>query len=212
MALVVLVVTISMAVGTGRGQPRSSDVLRVRGLIIEDRDGRERILLGAPVPKVTGRKRADDVTGLVVLGDKGADRVQIGNVGGPQIRGVLKQRKSGSVGITVNDPNGDERGGFGVLDNGRVVLGLDYAEREAVSLFVMPDEGFAGLKVAGEHGAGFERIGLVVNNKTGKALMKLADTNDSERMMVEVEGQTPARLLVIDPTTGRRDVLEKLRP
>lgn len=150
MALVVLVVTISMAVGTGRGQPRSSEVLRVRGLIIEDRDGRERILLGAPVPKVTGRKRADDVTGLVVLGDNGADRVQIGNV--------------------------------------------------------------AGLKVAGEHGPGFERIGLVVNNKTGKALMKLADTNDSERMMVEVEGQTPARLLVIDATTGRRDVLEKLQP
>jgi hypothetical protein len=50
-------------------------------------------------------------------------------------------------------------------------------------------------------------------NKTGTALMKVTDANDSERMMVELEGQAPARLLVIDPTTGRRlDVLEKLRP
>jgi hypothetical protein len=57
------------------------------------------------------------------------------------------------------------------------------------------------------------RVAQLERQQEGTALMKVTDANDSERMMVELEGQAPARLLVIDPTTGRRlDVLEKLRP
>jgi hypothetical protein len=56
----------------------SNGVLRVRGIIVEDEQGHERILLGAPVPQVSGRKRKDAMTGVLVLGENGADRVSLG--------------------------------------------------------------------------------------------------------------------------------------
>ena len=52
-----------------------STVLRLRGLVIEDDQGRPRMLLGAPTPQVTGRKRREGVDGIVLLGP---DRVAVG--------------------------------------------------------------------------------------------------------------------------------------
>jgi len=57
---------------------QSNGILRVKGLIVEDAEGRERILIGAPVPVVSGRKRRDGAVGLLVLGENGADRIAIG--------------------------------------------------------------------------------------------------------------------------------------
>jgi hypothetical protein len=53
------------------------NLVRVRGLVVEDAAGRERILIGAPVPAVKGRKRRDDSVGFIVLGENGADRVTL---------------------------------------------------------------------------------------------------------------------------------------
>lgn len=56
----------------------SDAVLRIRGLVIEDASGHDRILIGAPVPGVNGRKRQDDTVGVIVLGENGNDRVVLG--------------------------------------------------------------------------------------------------------------------------------------
>jgi hypothetical protein len=50
--------------------------------------------------------------------------------------------------MMLNDANGNERGGFGFLDNGRVTLGLDRAHGEEGAFLTVNDEdGFAGVIV-----------------------------------------------------------------
>jgi len=191
---------------------KKTDVLRVRGLIIVDGKGRERILLGAPVPLVAGRRRQDDATGMLVLGEDGADRVAVGYTPDPQILGKVVKRNSPATGINFNDKNGNERGGFGVFDDGRVNLGLDYSTREAVSLFA-EDKGYAGLLVGSDNQGGHERAGIVINNKTGLARLKLADTKSDERLMIDVVGDSAPKLILTDPAKNTMvDLIEKLKP
>jgi len=198
-----------------RASPRQSpeaSVLRARGLVIVDAQGRPRVLLGAPIADVAGRTRTDAVTGLVVVGEGGADRVQVGNVGGPQVGGVVNARISASAGIVVNDPKGNERGGFGAFDDGRVVLGLDYPDREAIILAVLPQEGAAGIWLNGPAPQGRERVGAVVTRE-GQALLKLADLAGTERVILMVDGDSPAKLLLVDPKDkSMRDVLGRVAP
>ena len=52
--------TIAVAVLFVRSGTATDGVLRARGLIIEDEVGRERILIGAPVPEAANRVRTDE--------------------------------------------------------------------------------------------------------------------------------------------------------
>lgn len=192
----------------------SGQVLRLRGLIIEDEQGRERILLGAPVPKVAGRKRQDDATGLIVLGEKGADRVQLGLNPGPQCGGIVSRRISPASGITVNDQDGNERGGFGVLDNGRAILGLDYPTcQEAVAAFVLPDQGRSGFAVFGQQGKGDNDRVWLQTTKDGETSLRLHDTTSTKRVQLGTRG-TAAPALHVYNEKGEQliDLLGKSRP
>ena len=51
--------SIALVVLFVRNGSAEEDVLRARGLIIEDAAGRERILLGAPIPEAINRVRTD---------------------------------------------------------------------------------------------------------------------------------------------------------
>ncbi len=210
-ALLVLAVGASWQAGAGEAKP--GQVLRVRGLVVEDASGRPRILLGAPVPQVKERRRKDDMTGLLLLGEDGADRVALGApTPSPQSGGKVGERIAGAAGLQIMDHEGNERGGFGYLDNGRVVLGLDYPGREAVALFVMP-EGYAGILVSSDNEGGHERGGIVVDNKSGRAVIKLADRKSRERAMLLVEGEADAKLMLYDAKDGTyADAFERLRP
>src|SRR5262245_53139817 len=80
------------------------EVIRTKGIVIEDEQGRERILIGAPIPAAKNRARTDmekvkkqwgshfppqyleyyknyrnDMNGLLVLDENGIDRVGIGH-------------------------------------------------------------------------------------------------------------------------------------
>jgi len=194
----------------------SGQVLRVRGLIVEDAEGKPRILLGAPVPKVAGRKRQDDNTGIILMGENGADRIAIGvPTPPPQMGGRVAHRISPGAGLVLDDPNGNERGGIAVLDNGRGVVCLDYPEpieREAVCLGVIPDQGTTGLIIDAESGSESDRATMAVL-KDGTSLIKLADTNGVERTMLSVHGDNPAQFLVLDPKTKSKvDILSKTKP
>jgi len=122
-------------------------ILHVRGLVIEDDAGRPRITLGAPASNV-GRKRQDAVTGLIFLAEDGTDRLTLGNTTAPQVNGKVRNRVAPGMGLLVNDPQGNERGGLGFLDSGRVVVGLDRADgREGAALIVNDDDRWSGLVV-----------------------------------------------------------------
>jgi hypothetical protein len=154
-------------------RPHAPDIIRARGLIIEDAAGRERILIGAPIPAAKNRVRTNlervrtiwgprfpkeymdyyatyrhDVHGMVVLDENGFDRVAIGDsVPDPNIG----KRIAPSAGIVINDAQGFERTGWGILrfakGNYRVVLGLD-RRSEAVALLVDDTTNSSGVQVS----------------------------------------------------------------
>ncbi len=152
-------------------------VLRARGLVIVDASGRDRILIGAPIPASTGRVRTDSARvariwgprfpkayatyyqsyrhsmhGMLVLDERGFDRLAIGDsVPDPNIG----RRLGASTGLVINDSLGFERTGYGKLTVGgvdRVVLGLDRndgTEGLTLSLFDGGDMGLSAYSTNG---------------------------------------------------------------
>ena len=166
-----VLMTVALVVLFFRSGPTTDGVLRTRGLIIEDEAGRERILLGAPIPEAANRVRTDPArlrelwgpqhpdidaymdayqeyehgtNGLVILNENGFDRLILGEeTPDPHVG----KRIAPSTGLVVHDRIGFERGGFGVLsreDSDYVALGLDSSHGEAVSLIAY-DEGMVGV-------------------------------------------------------------------
>jgi hypothetical protein len=150
-------------------------IIRVQGIIVEDTNGKERILIGAPIPYAKNRARTDTMkiketwgkrfgknymgwykdynhsaTGIVILDENGWDKVIVGD---PAPDPIIGKRIGNSTGIIINNKQGLERTGYGILDvNGedRVVLGLDKSNgTEGATLSVMPD-GTSGLNINSE--------------------------------------------------------------
>lgn len=152
------------------------DVIRTRGIVIVDDQGRERILIGAPIPVSGNRLRTDmaraertwasrfpdpkqymrwyagyrhTMHGMLVLDEQGQDRLAIGDsTPDPNIG----KRIGASTGIIVNDAQGFERTGYGMLTvagKDRVVLGLDGKDGEEAVVLSVHDDGPAGLSVRG---------------------------------------------------------------
>jgi hypothetical protein len=174
---------------TGRVKAaEDTKVLRVKGLVIEDEQGRGRILLGAPFPAVQERLRKD-VTGtdLVFLDEEGHDRFRVGETL-PASPGF--HRIGASYGVTILDTKGSERGGMGFLSNGstvnRAVIALDRPENPSVSsdawgAIVDDASGFAGTVYlyppAGDH----DQEGIMIGTKGNKASITFKDRNDKDR-------------------------------
>lgn len=162
-----------------RSRAPENQVLRARGLIIVDSAGHERILIGAPIPAARNRLRTDTarvretwgrrfpreylewyrgyrhtMNGMLVLDERGFDRVALGDsVPDPNIG----RRIGPSTGVVINDAEGFERSGYGLLKVGgrdRMVLGLDDGRGEEGVTLVVMDSGRAGLRVQdGSNGA-----------------------------------------------------------
>ncbi len=183
-AYLIIVIVILIQVGTFIWSPaqasneltdNSNKIIKTRGIIIVDEQGRERILLGAPIPAAKNRVRTDlakvekiwgpqmggqrymnyyknynhNVNGMLVLNENGIDRLAIGDhLPDPNIG---KKIGENNTGLIWNDDDGFERGGLGVLKvkgKYRVVLGMD-SERsggEGLTLAVA-DDGQIGMGI-----------------------------------------------------------------
>ena len=143
-------------------------VLKARGLVIVDDNGRERILIGAPLPGAANRVRTDTArvrelwskrfgnpeqymkwyrdynhqsNGILILDEQGFDKVCLGD-GVPDAN--IGPRIGKQTGLIFCDPEGFERGGIGVLNVGekqnRVVMALDGENgTDATGISVMED-------------------------------------------------------------------------
>jgi hypothetical protein len=190
--------------------PGEDRILRARGLIIEDDKGRPRILLGAPVPVVDGRRRRDPATALIFVGENGADRAIFGLPPNPQVKGRVIPRIAASAGMTLHDPDGNERGGFSWLDNGRVVLGLDFKDHEGIGLIVNDAEGYAAVLLNSESG-GVERAGLYAG-RDGTSVVKVDGSPNGGGLVLKSGSTGPAELLRVEPKTQKMtDVLKGLK-
>jgi hypothetical protein len=118
----------------------SPQTLRIRELIIEDAEGRPRILIGAPFPSVKERTRQDSrTTSILFLDEKGHDRLTLGEELEPQINGKVPagvHRIASGFGVVIHDGAGDERGAYGWLSNGRALITLDRPGTEAFAAMV----------------------------------------------------------------------------
>lgn len=146
----------------------SSKILRAKGIVIVDDKGRERILIGAPLPQAANRVRTDtarvralwskrfgnadqymkwyqsynhQADGILILDEQGYDKVCLGD-GVPDAN--IGQRIGKQTGLIFCDPEGFERGGIGVINVGekqnRVVMALDGEHgTDATGISVMED-------------------------------------------------------------------------
>lgn len=160
----------------------SSDVLRTKGIIIEDENGKDRILIGAPIPYSKDRVRTDTIKvkkywastfgdesknymnyykdynhstdGIVIMNDEGFDRVLLGDKLADPNTG---KKMFESAGITWNDKSGWELGGAGVNTDSdgtsRVVIGLDDPKTNAEAIHLVAlEDGTKALIIGGETG------------------------------------------------------------
>jgi hypothetical protein len=164
----------------------AADVLRARALIIVDDKGRERIVLGAPVPDLKAGKRESAVNGLLILDSLGHDRIALAAPKpNPRIGGKVYKRASPSTGIQVNDHEGNERFGFGYQDRGRVTVGLDRPGKEAVILVVDDSSNYAAVIVNGANGR--QRAYLGESSNRGSSGLYVSDTLDTKRIRLGFE-------------------------
>jgi hypothetical protein len=157
----------------------SSKLIRTRGIIIEDSLGRDRILIGAPIPASRYRVRTDTALvrkywaknyddsnqymewyknyyhstyGMVVMNEQGFDRVLMGDKLADPNSG---KRMFEASGLMWNNKEGWEMGGLGVNTTkdgkARSVIGVDDGEGEAVHVIALED-GTKGLVIGGENG------------------------------------------------------------
>jgi hypothetical protein len=178
-----------MWLSTSRRGPVSAQaapqVLTAHGLIIEDTQGRPRILLGAPFPAVKERIRQDArTTSILFLDEDGHDRLTLGQELDPQIGGKVPpgiHRIASGFGVVIHDGTGDERGAYGWLSNGRGLITLDRPGTEAFVAMVNDKTGEAKISLgfppqvsadasAIEMGTKASTAFLRFNNKKGEPL------------------------------------------
>lgn len=146
---------------------KNPDVIRARGIILEDSLGRDRILIGAPFPYSKDRVRTDTSkvnkfwasrfegleymnwyasyhhggNGLLIMNESGFDKVLLGD----RLADPNTGKRNGSpTGMLWNDEQGFERGGLGLnqlVENGqyRNVLGFDDETGEALHVGLLED-------------------------------------------------------------------------
>jgi hypothetical protein len=165
-------------------QARSSpQVMRVRELIIEDSQGRPRILLGAPFPAVKERERQDArTTSMLFLDEQGHDRLTVGEELEPQIGGKVPiglHRIASGVGVVIHDGSGDERGTFAWLSNGRGLVTLDRP--------------------------GAEAFAAIVNDKTGETKLSLSFPPEvtGDKSAIDIGTKGPASFLRFNSKSGK---------
>ena len=96
------------------------------------------------------KKYDHSANGILILDENGHDRIAIGNnVPDPNIG----KRIAPSSGIAINDENGFERSGYGILKvNGidRVNLGMDTNKGTEGLVLTVDDDGTTGVSIRGQ--------------------------------------------------------------
>lgn len=175
-----VMVTVSSIVTFGFAKPERFNIIRAKGIVIEDQNGKDRILIGAPIPFSKDRVRTDttkvrkywgknyedmenqymewyknykhNAEGIVIMNEEGFDRVLLGDkLADPNIG----QRMFEVAGMLWNDKQGWELGGAGVNTTkdgkSRSIMGVDSKDGEAVHLVALED-GTKGLVINAENG------------------------------------------------------------
>jgi hypothetical protein len=207
--LVILALGISTTLIRRVEAQSSPQVLRTHGIVIEDNQGRARLILGAPLPEVHGRKRQGSLThSIVFLDEEGNDRLTLGEGPNPQAQGKILHRIATFFGVLIHDNHGNERGGYGWLSNGRAVVTLDRPGLDAWAAVVDDKTGFAGMRVEYAPDVANDKTGIEIGTQGNHALFRLMDTKERDRAVLRL-GDDGAPSFQASDETGRltRDLI-----
>jgi hypothetical protein len=124
---------------------------------------------------------------LIIVDDKGTNRIVIGPIPDPQVAGKRMKRRSPATGIEVNDTTGNERVGLAILDDGSTVVGMDdELGRERAHLYFIPKKG-AGMLLHGDNEK--ETISLLIPRGKQSALPKLEMTDSGGNPLAVMPAQ-----------------------
>lgn len=145
------------------------------------------------------RVRAEDdkplrVRSLEIVDRAGVARMRLGApTPDPVMGGKPSPRRSAMNGIQINDANGDETGGLGMLDDGSLVFCFDSHSAEAVCMYSMPsgERGFSVTDNGGKDRALMEiaadkSLAITLNSEEGKPLAVVRVTNDKSEILLSV--------------------------
>jgi hypothetical protein len=167
------------------------DQIRTRGIAIIDEQGRDRILIGAPVPQSDHRKRKDAATdSIVFVSADGTDQLIVGTAPGGSREGKTSERIAQAVGLVLHDPQGNERGGVVFLDNGRAAVVLDRASpaADAVALMVDDKTDFAGLLMIYPGPFANSKPAFKMGTTGQEAILQMFDASGAPRSELKVSG------------------------
>jgi hypothetical protein len=172
------------------------NLVRTRGLILQDEKGRDRILMGNPLPYSELRKRTDKRAGLLMMDEMGNDRLFIGKQGALQVKGKLYNRIDQGWGFLVNDQHGNERGGLGMLDSlNSMVLGLNYPGREGIMIVAEPDHAFMAIHSDSEDHPSERMVFSCKRNAIEKTEIKISDQEGDDRIILQTASEDEPHLV-----------------
>ena len=195
---------------TDRAQAQSSaKSIRTRSLIIEDEQGRARILMGAPFPRVQERSRQDSPTeAIVFLDDSGHDRLTLGRAPDPQVGGKILHRIAPSFGVLIHDDHGDERGSYGWLSNGRALITLDRPGAEAWAAVVNDHTGQANMLFNFPSNVVEDTAALELGTKGPDTFLRFNTTKGTDRAVFStINGGKPSFKIFDDAGNAKGDLL-----
>lgn len=195
--MVTAVVLISFTTG-------DKNIIRTRGIIVEDASGKPFIMMGNPIPDDARRSRKDPMAGLVFVDARGTDRLYMGKDAKLQMGGQLVDRDGNGWSYLVNDTIGDERGGFGYSDaDDRIGLGLDYGGKDGLeAIYLNASQTGAYITVNANVAQGTrDRIVLWHDTPADLTQIKIGDKTADDRVLLKAANGTPA---IVHKTNGKR--------
>jgi len=192
------------AVGLTAAIRPSAEVLRARGLVITDANGRDRVVLGAPMRDASADTKLAETVGIVVLDSLGRLNVAVG-ANNPLVfaDGRTGTRIAAAAGLTIYDPrNGGERGGLGAFADGRANMCIDWGSKgkEAACVAVAPGDQYAAVLLNGTPDQPqFDRVGLFAG-ADGIGVVKAFGGGANNGGVSIKAGKGPATITVFDST------------
>jgi hypothetical protein len=202
--LTALVVLVSCGILAAALAPQDS-VLTVRGLVVTDASGRERVVLGAPMSATTEDPKLAEATGVAILDSLGQMSVALGAQNPLVLEGGrMGTRIAASAGLTIYDPrDGKERGGMSAFEDGRANLCLDYDEsqKEAACLSVAPGDQYAAVILNGTPGEPqYDRVVMFVGADGGGSIKVFGGGENNGGVMMRAGSGMPT--VTVYDTTG----------
>lgn len=183
---------------------RPADTLRVTGLVVVDAEGRERIVIGAPLSTASTDAKLAGAAWIVILDSLGRLAVAVGQSNpAMDTDGKVLRRIAKSNGINIYDPrNGAERGGMGAFASGQANMCLDYSTgKEAACASVADDDSYSAMQLHGTpNEPQHDRVGMFLGADGAGILKALGGGRTHTGGIVVGAGEGAPYAKVYDPS------------